>query len=795
MRVCLLLLLAVAASAAPEAQTVRRDTFALAPGQTAARLAARPIPGTEAVAVYRDTAFVALADSAYTLDSSGLLTLASAADTLRIVAVAYRAAPIVGPVRARVPSVDSLRALYAPDTTAGARRPVASTRPPPALQTRGSITRGVVAGSNRDVSVTSALRLSLQGVVAPGVTLRAALTDEDTPILPEGTTRQLSDLDRVYVEVDAPGVRARLGDVDLALPGTAFAPLARQVQGAVVEARLPLAGAARGRVLASGSATRGRFRSQDVVALEGVQGPYRLEGDAGEAFVLVVPGSERVYLDGRLMTRGASADYTIDYGTGEVIFTSTRLITAERRITVDFEYTAGGFTRTLLASGAEFDIGPEADPRARFGLRLYREADALGSVADLGLSEADLERIRQSGDTEVLVPGAVAVPFDAESPFVLYTRRDSTVGGQSVSVFVPATPADAEVFRVRFSRVGLGQGDYRRGGAALNGILYEYVGPGNGDFVPFRILPRPASRTLVDLHGAVDVVPGVEAFGELARSVDDGNTLSDLGADDDGALAGEVGLRLAGVEAFGGALSGEVVRRDRADAFRPLDRVRDVDFNRRWNLARSGTPFGSVLDTLGEAVTEGALRWAADAASIEASGGRLDLDGFASTRGALAARLGGDLRQLTVEGAYAGTEGDGFVAEQVGTGFFRRAAVSGVTTWGVLRPSLGAEHERRIQDGGTRFEGDALTASYGYVAVRPGLAVDVGGVEGGATVEYRRESEPLGPTGEEALADAARSVTVDATARLRGEVSRKFWDTFVEPVVVAPLLHLQARTG
>ena len=134
------------------------------------------------------------------------------------------------------------------------------------------------------------------------------------------------------------------------------------------------------------------------------------------------------------------------------------------------------------------------------------------------------------------------------------------------------------------------------------------------------------------------------------------------------------------------------------------------------------------------------------------------------------ARLGGDLRQLAIEAVYTGTSGDGPLAAQIGTGFFRRAAVTGATTWGVTRPSLGVEHERRIQDGGTRFEGDALTASYGYVAVRPGLAVDVGRVEGAATVEVRRESEPLGPTGEEALADAAQSVTVEATGRLRGAV-------------------------
>ena len=776
---CLAVLLLSAAFAVPASaqSSVRRDTFALAPGQASARLEARPIVGTETAAVFRDSAFVALAAGAYALDGSGLFRLLSEADTLRYVAVTYRAAPVVGVFRATLPSVDSLRALYAPDTTGRRRAPPGPARAPPAIQTRGSITRGVVAGSNRDVSVTSALRLSLQGEVSPGVTLRAALTDEDTPILPEGTTRQLSDLDRVYVEVEGPGVRVRLGDVDLALAGTAFAPLARQVQGAVVETRLPSVGIVTGgRAVASASATRGRFRSQDVLALEGVQGPYRLEGAAGEAFVVVVPGSERVYLDGQRLARGAGGDYTIDYGTGEVTFTPARLITAERRITVDFEYTSGGFTRTLLATGLDLDLGAQPDRplRGRLGLRVFREADALGSAADIGLGADDIDRIRQAGDADVLVSGAQPVDFDPASPFVLYTQRDTTEAGATVPVFVPAGPGDADVFRVRFTRVAPGRGSYRRAGAARNGILYEYVGPGQGDAIPFRVLPRPASRTLVDVTGSVDVVPGLAAFAEVARSVDDANALSPIGDGDDGAGAYETGLRLAEIDIAGGRLSGEVVRRDRADAFRPLDRVRDVEFNRRWNLARAGTPFGSVVDSLGEAVTEGRLGWLREGASVQAQAGRLSLGDYRSSRAGAAATLGAAVLgtrygpELAVEGAISQTAGSGPVADLLGTGAFRRGQLAGSLALGVARPSLAVEHERRTQAGGAIPQDAELSASYAFWAVRPGLAVALGALETAASVELRRESEPLGPTGQETLAPSASAVTVEATGRLRG---------------------------
>ena len=738
--------------------------------------------------MFQDSAFVPLDAAAFSVDGAGRFVLAEPRPALVVVAVAYRVLAAPGPVRARLPPADSLRALYAPDTTRAGRRAERPDpgRAPPAIRTRGSITRGVVAGSNRDVSVTSGLRLSLEGAVAPGVALRAALTDEDTPILPEGTTQQLSDLDRVYVEVDGPGARARLGDVDLALTGTTFAPLERQVQGALVEAVLPTGGlVAGGRVVASGSATRGLFRSQDLVAIEGVQGPYRLEGRAGESFVVVVPGSERVYLDGRLLTRGTAGDYTVDYGTGEVTFTPARLITAERRITVDFEYTTGGVGRTLLVGAVDVALAPTAAGaqtagaqtagagRVRLGARVLREADGSGFAEAFGLTPAEVDLLRAGGAGDVLVSGAQRVPaFDAQSPFVLYTTRDTVVAGVPTRIFVPAAPPDSVVFRVRFTRVPFGQGDYRRANTvpgvvqARNGVLYEYVGPGLGDALPARILPRPTARTLVDLTAAADVLPGVEAFGELARSVDDANTLSERGGA--GAGAYEVGLRLQPQALAGGALTGTIRHRARADAFRPLDRIRDVEFNRRWNLARAGTPFGSVLDTLGEDVTEAAVQWAAEGAAAEAEAGRLALGGFRSDRAALAVRLDQAAAPLALDLRLAGsrTGGAGVLVDRLGTGFFREARALVSRRLGPVTPALSVEHERREQPGALPQD-SLLSASYAFWAVRPGLAAAFDGLDADASVEWRREAEPLGPQGGAALADAATALTVETTLRAR----------------------------
>src|SRR5690606_8660374 len=182
----------------------------------------------------------------YRLDyPSGALTLGEvAADSAAVLAVHYRTLPALPAVARRVltEETDSLgrqeveeQAPAEPEPLFGEAR----------LERRGSISRGITAGSNRDVSVESGLRMELSGPITDDVTVQAVLIDASTPIQPEGTTQQLSDFDRVYVQLDAPVGTARLGDVDLAYTDGVFASLTRKIQGADVEGAVPAFGADR----------------------------------------------------------------------------------------------------------------------------------------------------------------------------------------------------------------------------------------------------------------------------------------------------------------------------------------------------------------------------------------------------------------------------------------------------------------------------------------------------------------------------------------------------------------------
>ena len=420
------------------------------------------------------------------------------------------------------------------------------------IQRSGSISRGIVGGSQRDVSVESGLRMQLQGEVADSVFVRALLTDENTPIQPEGTTQRLQNFDRVFLEIDAPQGTARLGDVDVDLGGGTFGQFTQKVQGAALrsDGLGTSAGLVEGEATAFGAVSRGQFRTQDIEPLDGVQGPYRLRGKNGEEAIIVIAGSERVYLDGERLTRGQTEDYVIDYTQAEITFTPDRLITDDRRITVEFQYSTTQFTRTLVGGRATAGAwkGENGEPRLNVGATVVRQADGRNFQTAYDLSRQDSLRLVRAGDEQAVRSGARRVEFDPEAPYVHYRQEPiTTPGGGPDTVYValddapsPGTP----VFRVRFTRVGTGNGAYERAGQKTNGVVYEYVGEGEGAYSPTQPLPAPTKQRLVDLTGSIEPVPGVEVSGEWAQSLNDENRFSGRDAQNDEGEAYAIGVRL-----------------------------------------------------------------------------------------------------------------------------------------------------------------------------------------------------------------------------------------------------------
>jgi len=616
------------------------------------------------------------------------------------------------------------------------------------LTRTGSITRGILAGSNRDVTIESGLRMELSGEIVNGVQVQAVLTDENTPILPEGTTQRLQEFDRVYIQIQAPLGTAQLGDFDLQLQGSEFARLSRKLQGFSVAG--DISGRPSGRVTAAGATARGIFRSQTIDPIDGIQGPYRLEGGSGERFILIVPGSETVYLDGQRLTRGETEDYVIDYATAEITFTPQRLVTADQRIKVEFQYATNQFTRTLVALESEANLLVRSDgsPRAQIGATLIREADSRHFSEELGFTSVDSLALSQVGDGIAVTSGAEEVVFDPEAlytQYVLETRVRPDGIFDTVYVAIDRRPADTtHVYRVRFSRIGPGKGSYTRLGRSVNGVVYEYVGPGRGEYDPVRVLPKPKRQQLFDIRGRFEPVRGLEITGEWAYSLDDKNRLSTFDKENDLDNAYRIGLQANAIpivlgNADLGHLSGTLQRRFIGEYFISFDRIRPVEFERQWNLnERSVDVVTGSLEGGDEQIDEANMQLAlSPTTSIEGEAGRIELgswffgqrqSGSFTVNEPSIPRV--DYRIEHISSRDSLTFERGRWVRQLGS-------VQHNLLDGRLAPRFEVEHENRRQG---YLDSDSLSRrSFAFVEYRPSISWMNESLEAGASFEWRKE--------------------------------------------------------
>lgn len=456
------------------------------------------------------------------------------------------------------------------------------------LTSRGSITRGIIIGTNRDAGLESALRFELQGNITEQVYLTAVLSDQNTIIQPEGTTQNLREFDQVFIRMDSPWAGVQLGDIDVSLENSAIVRMQRRLQGAEVNT----SSIGNGEVRGVASIMRGSFRAMEFRGTTGIQGPYRLTGNQNEPYIMVVAGTEKVFLNGQLLRRGEDLDYIIDYSIGEITFTGRNMIRSSHRIRVEFQYLSFGYNRTIVGSQADQML---LDNRIQLGVTYIREADAIDFGSGSLLREDEINAIRNAGDNLSLmrVSGADSVGYRPESPFILYARIDTLIAGQTIQFFRHQPGDPIAVYRVTFTYVGSGAGSYKRAGSIVNGIIYEWVGAGNGDYEPFRQLTGPTETNILAVRAKTSPFRNVRIYSEWGGSSTDPNRLSPLTRQSRDYMSNS-GITIDSLDVYFGMVEIAAIYEYKGKDFRFFDRVRDAEFDRSWGLItglQSGSQF------------------------------------------------------------------------------------------------------------------------------------------------------------------------------------------------------------
>ncbi|NND76773.1 MAG: hypothetical protein HKN39_01140 [Flavobacteriales bacterium] len=462
------------------------------------------------------------------------------------------------------------------------------------LDRSGSISRGLNFGNNQDLSVNSNLNLQLAGKLTDDINVLASITDDNIPIQPDGNTQQLQDFDKVFIQLYNSNSKLVAGDFQLRDLDPYFMKYFKRARGGTLQTRTKV----RRDTLDmeySAALSKGRFSRNVFFGTEGVQGPYKLRGADNESFVIVLAGTEKVFIDGRQLKRGEQNDYVVNYNSAEITFTPKQLITKDKRIVVEFQYSDKNYARALLQHKSTLEAG-----KWKFQLNVLSENDSKNQSLQQTLTPQDRSLLSNIGDNlfSAVIPSVDSTAYNPDQ--VQYALIDS-LGYDTVFVF--STDPGSAHYSLSFSDLGQGNGNYISDDFSANGRTFKWVAPDtvagniiqNGRFEPVILLVTPKKRQMLSFETNYKISKKGGLNSAIAISNNDLNSFSDLDASDNVGLAAMLQWDQAhSISKNDTAMWSmkSIVQTEFIDKhFREIERFRPVEFERNWNL--SNTP---ILD-------------------------------------------------------------------------------------------------------------------------------------------------------------------------------------------------------
>lgn len=468
----------------------------------------------------------------------------------------------------------------------------------------GSFGRGISFGNAQDAVVTSNLNLQLSGYLADSIEIAAAITDNNIPIQPDGTTQQLNEFDRIFLQFRKKNWQLSLGDIDIRQNQSYFLSFYKRLQGIAFETTSRLTDSISNKVLVSGSIAKGKFTRNIFQGQEGNQGPYRLTGANNEFFFIVLANTERVFIDGELLQRGEDQDYVINYNTAEIAFTPKRMITKDSRIQVEFEYSDRNYLNANLYLYDEVKI----NDRLKVFVSGFSNSDAKSSPINQTLDSRQKKFLDSIGNNinQAFYPNAQIDTFSAGK--ILYKRIDTVYNGAGArdSIYVFSNDPDSARYNLSFIDVGQGNGDYIPDFNGANGKVYKWLPPVNGlkqgRYEPAIFLVTPKKQQVLSAGINYKITPNTIVNTEVATSIYDQNTFSSKGQANQQGYAAKLQIsntQKVGSKKKGKSLTSDVGLEFVEARFRPIERIRNVEYTRDWGLPLVVTPEDETIVTAG----------------------------------------------------------------------------------------------------------------------------------------------------------------------------------------------------
>ena len=460
------------------------------------------------------------------------------------------------------------------------------------LNKNGSISRGISFGNNQDVVVNSSLNLQVSGKLTEEVDLLLAATDDNIPFQADGTTAQLQEFDKVFVQLSNKSSKLIVGDFQLQRPNSYFMNFYKRSQGAYFSNnyddtinKKPVVF----KTQVSGAVSKGKFARNIIQGTENNQGPYRLRGADNEQFIIVLSGTERIYIDGKLLQRGQENDYIIDYNTAELTFTAKQIITKDKRIIAEFQYAERNYARSLYFFSEEIEA-----QKLKVRFNFFGEQDNKNKTLQQTLTEAQKLTMFNVGDTlsKAVTSGAELVPFNSSDVF--YWKKDTLVSSVLYpGVYVYSTNPDSAKYRVKYSYVGENNGNYIQVSTTANGKVYKWVAPLSGilqgNYEPVIPLVTPKKKQMFTTGVNYQFNKNHQIDVEGVYTKNDINTFSKFNSENDDGYGIKISSNNQSV------IKQDTTKKQSLNAiynlgyeyiqqyFNPIERYRAIEFERDWN--------------------------------------------------------------------------------------------------------------------------------------------------------------------------------------------------------------------
>lgn len=311
--------------------------------------------------------------------------------------------------------------------------------------------------------VTQNTNIKVSGKIGNDFEVEGIFQDEK---IPSSETVSISEFEEAYFNIKSPYFKSKIGEFSLKEED-----IERKILGIEGE------GKNKNSFFKIGTGYgKGIFESVKIDLIPGKNGPYFLGIREGER---IIPGSEKVFLDGKILKPGKDEDYIMDYEKGIINFTPRIDILPSSNLRIDFEKIEGGFDKYYFLTGASQKIN-----NINLNLLYFLEKD-LQNNPFFSLNDSDRVFLKDLGDKNRII-------YRKGYEYVGKGKGDYIKKGDTL-IYVGKNNGD---YVAEFMYVGMNRGNY-----IFNDLkgYFEYVGEEKGDYIPQKIIYVPFRKNFLKI--------------------------------------------------------------------------------------------------------------------------------------------------------------------------------------------------------------------------------------------------------------------------------------------------------